>query len=103
MPFSRLPPRMQKKSVVAACALVLLILAIVGVAVYREPGAAVREVNFTQLRELADAGGARSVEISGEVITITGADGALVRSVVTNAVAQHEVASAFERYNVPVT
>jgi cell division protease FtsH len=102
MPFSRLPPRMQKRGVVAAGALALLILALVCAAVYSRPSAAVREVNFTQLHELAEAGGARSVEISGEVVTVTGADGVLTRSVVTNAVAQHEAASAFERHNVPV-
>src|ERR1051325_3671606 len=102
MPFARLPPLMQKLSVMVLGALALLILALVCAAVYRQPSAAVREVNFTQLRELAEAGGARSVEISGEVVTVTGADGVLTRSVVTNAVAQHDVASVFERQNVPV-
>ncbi|HYY97995.1 MAG TPA: AAA family ATPase, partial [Pyrinomonadaceae bacterium] len=93
---------MQKKSVVAAGALVLLIIAIVGLAVYRQPSAAVREVNYTQLREMAEAGGARSVEISGEVVTVTQADGALTRSVVTNAVAQHDIAAAFDAHGIPV-
>ena len=102
MPFSRLSPRLQKKSVVAAGALVLLIIAIVGLAVYRQPSAAVREVNYTQLREMAEAGGARSVEISGEVVTVTQADGALTRSVVTNAVAQHDIAAAFDAHGIPV-
>lgn len=103
MPFSRLSPRTQKKSAVITGALVLLLLSIlVGVFFYRQPSAAVREVNFTQLHEMAAAGGARSVEISGEVVTVTLADGALVRSVVTNAVAQHEAASAFEKQNIPV-
>lgn len=103
MPFSRLSPRTQKKSAVITGALVLLLLSIlVGVFFYRQPSAAVREVNFTQLHEMAAAGGARSVEISGEVVTVTLADGALVRSVVTNAVAQHEAASAFEKQSIPV-
>jgi cell division protease FtsH len=93
---------MQKKSAVITGALILLLLATVAGVVYSRPGAAVREVNFTQLREMAEAGGALSVEISGEVVTVKGADGALVRSIVTNAVAQHDVAAAFERHNIAV-
>src|SRR3954467_5081524 len=89
MPFSRLPLRMQKKSTIVTGVLILLLLSILVGVVYVRPSASVREVNFTQLREMSDAGRARAVEISGEVITITGADGVLVRSVVTNAVAQH--------------
>jgi cell division protease FtsH len=102
MPFSRLSPRLQKKSVVAAGALVVLVIALVGLAVYRQPSAAVREVNYTQLRGMAEAGGARSVEISGEVVTVTQADGALTRSVVTNVVAQHDIAAAFDAHGIPV-
>src|SRR5215213_5868601 len=102
MPFSRLPPRMQKKSAVITGALVLLLIGILVGVFYRQPAAAVREVNFTQLREMAEAGRAQSVEVSGEVVSITQADGTLVRSVVTNAVAQAEVASAFERHSIPV-
>jgi cell division protease FtsH len=102
MPFSRLSPRLQKKNVVVAGALVLLILAVAAVAVYTRPSTAVREVNFMQMRELAQAGTARSVEISGEVINVTQADGTLARSVVTNAVAQHDIAAAFDAHGVVV-
>src|ERR1044072_912421 len=102
MPFSRLSPRTQKKSAVITGALALLLLAILVGVFYRQPAAVVREVNFTQLHEMAAAGGASSVEIAGEVVTVTQADGTLVRSVVTNAVAQHDVATAFEKHNTPV-
>jgi cell division protease FtsH len=102
MPFSRLSPRLQKKNAVVAGALALLVLTIVGLAVYARPSVAVHEVNFMQMRELAQAGAARSVEISGEVITVTQADGTLARSVVTNAVAQHDIAAAFDARGVVV-
>ncbi|HEX8353963.1 MAG TPA: AAA family ATPase [Pyrinomonadaceae bacterium] len=62
----------------------------------------VRDINFTQLRDLSQTGAARSVSVSGEVVTVTQADGTLVRGVVTNAVAQHEVVAAFEKGRVPV-
>jgi cell division protease FtsH len=102
MPISRLSPRTQKKSVIITGALILLLIAILAGVFYSRPHAAVREVNFTQLHELAEVGDARSVEIAGEVVTITQADGTVVRSVLTNAIAQHEVASAFERRSIPV-
>ena len=57
MPLSRLIPRSQKKvKVVAAGALLLLIaLAALGL-VFRQSQTAVREINYTQLRELAETG-----------------------------------------------
>jgi cell division protease FtsH len=102
MPFSRLPPRMQKRSVVSLGALALLIFALGAFVVYRQPRAAVRDVSLMQLREMAVAGGAASVEISGEVVTVRQADGALARSVVPNAVTQNDIAKAFESSRVPV-
>ena len=102
MPFSRLSPRTQKRSAVITGALVLMLLAVLAAVFYGQPASVVREVNFTQLREMAEAGRAQSVEVSGEVVSVTQADGTLVRSVVTNAVAQAEVASAFERHSIPV-
>ncbi len=103
MPLSRLIPRAQKKvKVVAAGALLLLIaLAALGL-VFKQSQTAVREINYTQLRELAGTGGARSVNISGEDVTVRRADGTLAHSVVTNAVAQHDIVAAFDKSNVPV-
>src|SRR5437868_13979151 len=103
MPFSRLIPRPQKKSrVVAAVVLLLLVaLAVFGL-VSRSSQPAVRDINYTQLRELAETGAARSVNISGEDVVVSQTDGTLTHAVVTNAVAQHEVAAAFEKGHVPV-
>src|SRR5437868_15138299 len=102
MPFSRLIPRPQKKSrVVAAVVLLLLVaLAVFGL-VSRSSQPAVRDINYTQLRELAETGAARSVDISGEDVVVSQADGTITHAVVTNAVAQHEVAAAFEKGHVP--
>ena len=104
MPFSRsLPPKKKTMTLVVfggSLALVIA-LAVVGLVGNRlQP--AVRDINFTQLRELAEAGAARSVNVAGEVVTVTRVDGAVVRGVVTNAVAQHEVVAAFEKRHVPV-
>ncbi|MDT7690376.1 MAG: cell division protease FtsH [Acidobacteriota bacterium] len=104
MSFSRsLPSKKKTTTLVVFGSLLLLVvaLAVVGL-INRQFQPIVRDVNFTQLRELADAGAARSVSVSGEVVTVTQGDGGVVRSVVTNALAQHEVVSVFEKGHVPV-
>ncbi|HEX7957494.1 MAG TPA: hypothetical protein VF508_11160, partial [Pyrinomonadaceae bacterium] len=104
MPFSRsVPPKKKKLTLVVSGSFVLLAVALAAVGFFsRQLQTPVRDINFTQLRELADAGAARSVTVSGEVVAVTQADGQVVRSVVTNAVAQHEVVAAFEKGRVPV-
>jgi cell division protease FtsH len=103
MSFSRSLPQKKKVTLVVFGALLLLIVAVVAVGVInRQFQPTVRDINFTQLRELAETGTASSVNISGEIVTVTQTDGLVVRSVVTNAVAQHEVVSAFEKGHVPV-
>jgi cell division protease FtsH len=103
MPFSRSLPPKKKTTLVVFGSLLLAAAALAAVSLVNQKlQPAVREVNFTQLRELADAGSARSVTVSGEVVTVTQADGTLVRGLVTNAVAQHEVIAAFEKLHVAV-
>jgi cell division protease FtsH len=103
MPLSRLIPRTIKMSRVVAAGVILLliILAVFGV-VLKKSQPVVHDINYTQLRELAEAGGARSVSISGEDVNVQQADGTITHAVVTNAVAQHEVATAFDKARVPV-
>jgi cell division protease FtsH len=100
MPFSRSVPPKKKTTtfVIFGSTLALVVaLAVVGL-VARQFQPEVREINSTgQLRELAQSGAARSVRVSGELVTVTQADGQIVRGVVTNAVAQHEVVTAFEK------
>jgi cell division protease FtsH len=103
MPFSRSLPPKKKTTLIVFGSLALLVVALVTVGlINRQLQPTVREVKFTQLRELADAGAARSVLVSGEVVTVTQADGTLTSALVTNAVAQHEVVAAFEQRHVPV-
>ncbi|HVF54795.1 MAG TPA: ATP-dependent zinc metalloprotease FtsH [Pyrinomonadaceae bacterium] len=106
MPFSRLNPRTQKTgAVVTASVLFLLILAAyVGFeSVYQQRQPVIRDINYTQLRELAEASaGASAVNIDGEVVTIKAADGSLSRAIVANAAAQQEIANAFAKNKVQV-
>src|SRR5215212_3544333 len=105
MPFSRSVPPTKKKRVtlVVSGALLFVIAAVAALALNAsrvQP--TVRDISFSQLRELSESGSAQKVSVSGEVVTVTQADGAVVRAVVTNAVAQHEVVQAFERAHAPV-
>ncbi|MDT5156525.1 MAG: cell division protease FtsH [Acidobacteriota bacterium] len=103
MPFSRSLPQKKKTTLVVFGAILFLVIALMAVGlINRQLQPTVRDINFTQLRELAERGTALSVNISGETVTVTQAEGPIVRSVVTNAVAQHEVVSAFEKGHVPV-
>jgi len=105
MPLSRLIPRSQKPGKVVVVAGFLLLLAFTLVAFglfYRKSLPVVRDINYTQLRELADAGGARSVKIVADEVTVTQADGTLVRAVVTNEAAQQEVTAAFAKNKAQV-
>src|SRR5947209_10015540 len=104
MPFSRLIPRSQKpgKAVVAA-GLALLVFALVAFGrFYGKAHPVVRDINYTQLRELAESGGARSVKIVADEVTVTQADGTLVRAIVTNEAAQQEVTAAFAKNKAQV-
>jgi cell division protease FtsH len=105
MPFSRSVPPTKKKRVtlVISGAVILLIAVVAAVALnVGRTQTPVRDISFSQLHELSEAGSAQRVNVSGEVVTLTQADGAVVRAVVTNAVAQHEVVAAFEKARVPV-
>src|SRR5437763_4997407 len=104
MPFSRLIPRSQKpgKAVVAA-GLALLVFALVAFGLfYGKAQPVVRDINYTQLRELAESGGARSVKIVADEVTVTQADGTVVRAFVTNEAAQQEVTAAFAKNKAQV-
>src|SRR5215212_9711054 len=104
MPFSRsVPPKKKRVTLVVSGALLFVIAAVAVLALNAsrvQPS--VRDISFSQLRELSESGTAQKVSVSGEVIAVTQADGAVVRGVVTNAVAQHEVVAAFEKARVPV-
>ena len=104
MPFSRLIPRSQKPGKVVVAGLLLLLafaLAAFGL-FYGKAQPVVRDINYTQLRELADAGNVGSVKIEGEVVTVTQTDGTLVRSILPTDPAQAEVASAFAKSKAQV-
>ena len=62
----------------------------------------VQKINYSQLYAFAEAGNATALQVEGETMTVTKADGSLVEATVTGETAQHEVVQLFRKNNVPV-
>jgi cell division protease FtsH len=62
----------------------------------------VQTINYSQIYGLAEAGGAVALQIEGETLTVTTADGSLIKATVPAGTAQHEVVQLFRKNNVPV-
>jgi cell division protease FtsH len=62
----------------------------------------VQKINYSQLYAFAEAGSATALQVEGETMTVTKADGSLVEATVTGETAQHEVVQLFRKNNVPV-
>lgn len=105
MPFSRLIPRSHKTVTTVSAILLLFLLLLAGIGydlLFKNQEQVVRDINYTQLRELAETGSASSVKIEGEVVTIATGDGTLSKAIVANEAAQQEVAASFAKHKVPV-
>jgi len=104
MPFSRLLPRTQKTSLVLVGigAISALLAVIVFQTFYFSRQPVVQSVNYTQLRALTNDAAVRSLTVDGELMLIERIDGTLAQAIVTNAVAQQEIISAFEQKKLPV-
>ncbi len=63
---------------------------------------AVRVVNSTELRQMADSSQANLLKIDGELLTASLKDGTQVQAVVTNQVAQSELIAVYDKSSVPV-
>jgi cell division protease FtsH len=104
MPFSRLLPRTQKTSLkLAVVALISTLLVVVVFQTFyfaRQP--VVQNVNYTELQALTADAAARSLLVEGELMMIERVDGTRAQAIVTNAVAQQEIISVFEKKRLPV-
>jgi cell division protease FtsH len=62
----------------------------------------VQKINYTQLYSLAETGGAVALQVDGETLTVTKADGSLVETTVPGETTQHDVVQLFRKNNLPV-
>ncbi|HEX8175312.1 MAG TPA: ATP-dependent zinc metalloprotease FtsH [Pyrinomonadaceae bacterium] len=101
-PLPRLIPQAQKTSLFAAVALFLLLLAASAVIYYQRSQPPVKTIDYTELSHLSRSTEAASLQIDGEVMTVTGKDGSLQRAIVPDSAAQKEIAESFVKSNLPV-
>ncbi|HEY0097990.1 MAG TPA: ATP-dependent zinc metalloprotease FtsH [Pyrinomonadaceae bacterium] len=104
MPFSRLLPRTQKTSLLVAIGAVTTLLAVIAFQTfYFSSRPVVQTVNYTELHALTTNDAAvRSLLVEGELLVVEKTDGTRSQAVVTNAVAQQEIISAFEQKKLPI-
>jgi len=104
MPFSRLLPRTQKTSLilVGIGAISLLLAVVIFQTFYLSRQPVVQNVNYTELHALTSDAAVRSLLVEGELMMIEKIDGTRVQAIVTNAVAQQEIISVFEKKKLPV-
>ena len=69
---------------------------------YQRQQPPVQKINYSQLYSFAAPGTAVALQVEGETLTVTKADGSLVEATVTGETAQHEVVQLFLKNNVPV-
>jgi len=101
-PLPRLGKRVQKGVIFGSVGLLVSVLCVSFFVFRQHTSAAVRVVNSTELRQLADSSQANLLKIDGELLTASLKDGTQVQAVVTNPVAQSELIAQFDKSSVPV-
>ena len=100
-PSPRVSVRTRKVAIIGL-SLIIPSLVVASIAVYQSQLSTVQTINYSQLYNLADAGGAVALSVEGETLTVTKADGSRVVATVPVGPTQHELAQLFRQKNVPV-
>lgn len=101
-PLPRLIPQSQKASLFIGIALLLLLATASAVIYYQRRQPTVKTIDYTQLSHLSRSSDAASLQIDGEVMTVTSRDGSLQQAIVPDSAAQKEIAEGFVKSNLPV-
>jgi cell division protease FtsH len=100
-PAPKVSVRTRRLALVTLTILTISVVA-ASVVLYQRRLPSVQKINYSQLYNFAEAGGAVALKVEGETLTVTKADGSLVEATVTGEAAQHEVVELFRKNNVPV-
>jgi cell division protease FtsH len=101
-PTPRVSVRTRKVALLGLAITTLSFLITASIVTYFRQQPPVQKINYSQLYNFAEAGGAVALSVEGETMTMTKADGTLVEATVTGEAAQHEVVQMFRKQNVPV-
>src|SRR5919205_167463 len=101
-PTPRVSVRTRKVALLGLVITVLSFLITASIVTYVRQQPPVQKINYSQVYSLAETGGAVALQVDGETLTVTKADGSLVEATVTGEATQHEVVQLFRKKNVPV-
>ena len=101
-PTPRVSVRTRRVAVIALAIATISFVTAATILNYLRTQPPVQKINYSQLYTMAEAGGAIALQVEGETITVTKADGTLVEATVTGATAQDKVVEMFRKSNVPV-
>ena len=95
---SRIAPRIQRVTTLVGFGVILFAVVFIATQLYlRASTTTVREVNYTELRQLVEGGAGASLVVDGELLVVTKADGAQAQAVVTDSMAQQEIIRVFNQ------
>ncbi len=101
-PSPRVSVRTRKLAIVGLSVIILAVIVAASIRIYQWRQLPVQTINYSQLYQLAEAGGAIAVSVEGETLTVTKADGSLVDATVPVGTTQQDVVQLFRKDNVPV-
>ncbi len=101
-PTPRVSVRTRRVALACLAVVTFSLVIAASVVTYERHQPRVQRINYSQLYSLAEAGGATSLQIEGETMTVTRQDGSIVEATVTGEAPQNDVVQLFRKHNVPV-
>ena len=101
-PLPKLFLRSRRTALLAIGAVLLVLVATVGIVLYQRSQPVVERINYSQIYNVAQTSSGVALVIEGEELTVRKVDGSLVQATVTGQAAQQEVIELFRKNNVPI-
>ena len=96
-PLPKLFLRSRRSALLAIGAVLLVLVAAVGIVLYQRSQPVVERINYSQIYNVAKTSNGVALVIEGEELTVRKVDGSLVQATVTGQAAQQEVIELFRR------
>jgi cell division protease FtsH len=101
-PTPRVSVRTRRVALACIAVFTFSVLITGSIVTYLQRQSQVQRINYSQLYTLAEAGGATALQIEGETVTVTRADGSIVEATVPATAPQNDIVQLFRKNNVPV-
>ena len=101
-PTPRVSVRTRRVALACLAIITFSLVIAAAIATYQRQQPPVQKINYSQLYNLAQTGGATALAVEGETLTVTKADGSLQEATVTGETTQAEIVQLFRKQNVPV-